>query len=80
MIITDLAVAIDYVNVPGSIFETVWVSPEPEIFGVCLKKGNDALTEAINKALEELFNNGTMQRISQDFFNEDLVTMARELW
>jgi polar amino acid transport system substrate-binding protein len=80
VIITDLAVAIDYVNVPGSIFETVWVSPEPEIFGVCMKKGNDALTEAINKALEELFNNGTMQRISQDIFNADLVSMARELW
>ena len=80
VIITDLAVAIDYVNVPDSLFETVWVNPEPEIFGICMKKGNDALTDAIDKALEELFKNGTMHRISQDTFNADLVTAARDLW
>ena len=80
VIITDLAVAIDYVNVPDSPFETVWVSPEPEIFGICMKKGNNALTDAINGALEELFNDGTMQGISQNTFNADLVSMARDLW
>ena len=80
VIITDLAVAIDYVNVANSPFETVWVNPEPEIFGICMKKGADALTEAINSALGELFNERAMHRISQNIFNADLVTAARELW
>ena len=80
VVVTDLAVAIDYVNVPDSPFETVWVSPEPEIFGICMKKGNDALTDAINKALEDLFKDGTMRKISQNTFNADLVTAARDLW
>jgi polar amino acid transport system substrate-binding protein len=80
VIVTDLAVAIDYVNVADSPFETVWVSPEPEIFGICIKKGNDALTDAIDKALNDLFNDGTMQRISQNIFTADLVSMARDLW
>ena len=80
VIITDLAVAIEYVNAADSPFETVWVSPEPEIFGICIKKGNDALTDAIDKALNDLFNDGTMQRISQNIFTADLVSMARDLW
>jgi polar amino acid transport system substrate-binding protein len=43
-----------------------------------MKKGNDALTTAINRALDELFADGTMRRISQDVFGMDLVTAARQ--
>jgi polar amino acid transport system substrate-binding protein len=42
-----------------------------------MKKGNDALTQAIDKALDELFTDGTMLRISQSIFGMDLVTAAR---
>jgi len=76
VIITDLPVANDYVNAANSPFETVWISPEAEEFGVCMKKGNDALTAAINKALEELYADGTMQRISQKYFDADLVSQV----
>jgi len=75
-IMTDLLVAFEYLA-RSDIFEIVWVGGEEE-FGICLKKGNDALTEAINKALDELFANGTMLRISKDIFNGmDLVTAVR---
>jgi len=76
VIVTDLPVANDYVNAPNSRFETVWVSPEAEEFGVCMKKGNDALTAAINNALNELYADGTMQRISQKYFDADLVSQV----
>ncbi|MDR0323909.1 MAG: transporter substrate-binding domain-containing protein [Treponema sp.] len=76
-IVTDLPVAFNYVNPAGSPFEVVWTS-EPELFGICLKKGNDALTQAIDKALDELFADGTMVRISNKFFEADLVTAARQ--
>jgi polar amino acid transport system substrate-binding protein len=77
VIITDLLVAYEYIAQANSPFEIVWQSSEPEQFGVCLKKGNDALTDAINKALDELFADGTMLRISNSIFGMDLVTSAR---
>jgi len=80
VILTDLLVAYDYIAPADSPFEIVWMSDEPEVFGVCMKKGNDALTEAVNKALEEMFDDGTMQRISDEVFGMDLVTQAREQW
>jgi polar amino acid transport system substrate-binding protein len=78
VIVTDLLVAYDYVAPANSPFEIVWMSPEDEKFGVCMKKGSDALTAAINKALDELYADGTMLRISQKIFGMDLVTAARQ--
>ena len=78
VIITDLLVAYEYVGRPDSPFELVWTSPEDEKFGICMKKGNDALTEAINKALDELFADGTMLKISMAVFGMDLVSAARQ--
>jgi len=81
VIITDLPVAIAYVAAANSPFEIVWENPEPEIFGICMKKGNDALTAAINKALEELFADGTMSKISNEhLMGDDPVRKARQLW
>ena len=77
VIVTDLLVAYDYIAPADSPFEIVWTSADDEKFGICLKKGNDALTEAINKALDELFADGTMLRISHNIFGMDLVSAAR---
>jgi len=80
-IVTDFLVAFDYASPEGSPFEIVWLgSDAPEVFGVCMKKGNDALTEAVNKALEEMFDDGTMLRISYEVFGLDLVAQARQEW
>jgi ABC-type amino acid transport substrate-binding protein len=66
------------VSPADSPFEIVWKSPEDEKFGICLKKGNDALTAAIDKALDEMFADGTMLKISQDVFGMDMVSAARK--
>jgi polar amino acid transport system substrate-binding protein len=83
VIVTDFLVALDYVG-PDSPFEIVWTNTEAgeedEVFGICMKKGNSALTDKINAALEELFADGTMQRISQEIFDRDLVTAALQNW
>jgi polar amino acid transport system substrate-binding protein len=78
VIVTDLLVAYEYIAQEDSPFEIVWESAEPEQFGICMKKGNDALTEAVDKALDELFAEGTMLKISDDIFGMDLVSRARE--
>ncbi|MDR2433543.1 MAG: ABC transporter substrate-binding protein [Treponema sp.] len=78
VIVTDLLVAYDYVAPADSPFEIVWQSSEAEQFGICMKKGNDALTAEIDKALDALFADGTLLKISQDIFGMDLVTAARQ--
>jgi polar amino acid transport system substrate-binding protein len=76
-IICDSLVAVDYVAPADTPFEIVWQGPADEVFGICLKKGNGALTEALDKALDELFADGTMLKLSRETFKMDLVSAAR---
>ncbi|MDR1031357.1 MAG: ABC transporter substrate-binding protein [Treponema sp.] len=77
VVVCDSLVAFDYVAGPDSPFEIVWQGVADERFGICLKKGNDALTVALDKALDELFAEGVMLKISQDIFKMDMVSSAR---
>ena len=77
-IVTDVLVAVDYIAIPNSPFEIVWQGEADEVFGICLKKGNDALTAEIDKALDALFADGTMHRLSREIFNVDMVSAARK--
>ena len=75
-VMTDLLVANEYLA-RSDIYEIVWHGIEEE-FGICMKKGNDELTEEINRALDELFENGTILRISMETFNgKDYVSAVR---
>jgi len=75
-IMTDLLVAYEYLA-RSDFYEIVWQGGEEE-FGVCMRKGNDDLTKAIDKALDELFADGTMLKISKEIFDGmDLVTPVR---
>jgi polar amino acid transport system substrate-binding protein len=74
VIVCDSLVAVDFLAVEDNPFEMVWQGPADETFGICLKKGNDALTQALDKALDELFADGTMVKISEDVFKMDLVS------
>jgi len=76
-IVTDGVVALDYTTTPDSVFEITWLGEPDEFFGIVIKKGNDALTEAIDKALDELFADGTMRRISMNILNVDMVSGTR---
>jgi polar amino acid transport system substrate-binding protein len=78
VVITDLLVAYDYTAAANTPYEIAWVSGEGEKFGICIRGENNALTEAIDKALDELFADGTMLRISRNVFGMDLVTAARQ--
>jgi polar amino acid transport system substrate-binding protein len=77
LVVVDNIVAYDYAGKENSPFEVIWQGPSDEFIGICLKKGNDALTNALNNALDELYEDGTSLRISQQIFNRDLVT---SLW
>ncbi|MDR1466461.1 MAG: ABC transporter substrate-binding protein [Treponema sp.] len=77
LIAVDNIVAFYYAGKENSSSEIVWQGPSDEYIGICLKKGNDALTDALNNALDELFENGTMLQISQKIFNHDMTSSAR---
>ena len=82
VIVTDLVVALGAAAESKIPFDIVWVSEDddPEVFAVVLKKGNDALTQAIDTVLEEMFDDGTMLEISNEIFGDDFVTAARHTW
>jgi polar amino acid transport system substrate-binding protein len=76
-IMTDLLVAYEYVSRPNNPYDIVWMGGDEE-FGICMKKGNDELTRAVNEALDSLFADGTIQRISNQIFGMDLVSAVRK--
>jgi len=78
LVVADNIVGYHYTSAENSPFEIIWEGPSDEYIGICLKKGNDALTTALNNALEELFRDGTMLELSQRIFGRDLVSRAEE--
>jgi polar amino acid transport system substrate-binding protein len=74
IIVVDSLVASEYLDRNPEAFQIAWQGPADEQFGIALKKGNDALTAELNKALAELLADGTMQKISNDIFHMDLVS------
>ena len=77
VVVVDSIAAYDYAGKENSPYEVVWQGPSDEFIGICLKKGNDALTNALDNALDELFDDDTLLKISQKIFDRDLVSSVR---
>jgi polar amino acid transport system substrate-binding protein len=67
----------DYPLKKDNPFKIAWCGPSDEYIGICLKKGNNALTAALNSALDELFADGAMLEISKKFFNGEVFSNLR---
>jgi polar amino acid transport system substrate-binding protein len=77
VILVDSVVAAEYLGRPGNPYEITAEVSNDEVLAICLKQGNNALTEALNKALDELYADGTLRRISQQVFGTDVVSSVR---
>jgi polar amino acid transport system substrate-binding protein len=77
IIVVDSLVAFEYLDREPDSFKFAWQGPADEQFGIALNKGNDALTAELNRALDELFTDGSMLKISNDIFHMDLVSSVR---
>lgn len=76
-VFTDSVVAAYYLGDEASNYKTVWENDELEPIGICLKKGNDGLTQAIDDALDTLSADGTLGTIAEKYFGTDLTAGLR---
>lgn len=76
-VFTDSVVAAYYLGDEASNYKTVWENDELEPIGICLKKGNDGLTQAIDDALGALSADGTLGTIAEKYFGTDLTAGLR---
>jgi polar amino acid transport system substrate-binding protein len=77
VILVDSVVAAEYLSGPNNPYEITAEVSNDEVLAICLKKGNDALTAALDKALDELYADGTLKKISMDIFGTDVVSSVR---
>lgn len=76
-VLVDSVVAAYYLGADAEKFSIVWENTEGEPMGLCLKKGNDALTQAIESALDTMFADGTMAKIATKYFGYDTTAGVR---
>ena len=72
-VIIDEIVANYYNTLEDGAFKIVEESLAPEEYGVGVKKGNEALLERLQKALDTLNENGKAAEISEKWFGENKV-------
>lgn len=72
-VVIDQIVADYYMARDEGTFKMLEESLAPEEYGIGVKKGNEALLEELQKALDELNANGTAAKISEKWFGEDRI-------
>lgn len=72
-VIVDAVVANYYNTLEDGVFTIVEESLAPEQYGVGVKKGDEALLEKLQKALDTLTENGKAAEISEKWFGVDKV-------
>jgi polar amino acid transport system substrate-binding protein len=71
-VFTDSVVASYYLGDDAANYKTVWENDELEPVGFCAKKGNDALTDKLEEALDALYEDGTLGELAVKYFGTDL--------
>lgn len=72
-VIIDEVVIKYYMSKEKGTFKLLDESLAPEEYGIGVKKGNEALLQKLQKALDEMNQDGTAAKISQKWFGEDKV-------
>ena len=71
-VVSDSLVAVDYLAPSDTVFKQVWAGTPDEFFGVCVKKGNKALLDKINAAIDAMKKDGTFKKMYEQVFGMDL--------
>ena len=73
-IIVDEVVARYYVTQDQKSYKVTGARLTNEPIGIVIKKGNTQLRDSIQKAIDDMRKDGTLKKISEKWFGEDLVT------
>ncbi len=76
-VLVDSVVAAYYLGADADKHAIVWENTEAEPMGLCLKKGNDALTQAIEAAIDAMYEDGKMTEIAVKHFGYDTTAGVR---
>ena len=75
-IVMDEIVARYQIQTSGSNFEVLDEAIASEEYGVGFALGNEALRDAVQEQLEAMNDDGTLARISNEWFGEDITTIG----
>lgn len=70
-VMVDSVVAAYYIGEDSDKFSIVWENDEAEPMAICMKKGNDVLTEKINAAIDSLYASGKVREIAEKYFGSE---------
>ncbi|WP_313559405.1 substrate-binding periplasmic protein [Ruminiclostridium cellobioparum] len=73
-LVADLVVAKYFVAKDPDSYKIVNTTLPNEPIGAAVKKFNTALAEKLDKAMEEIMNDGTLKKISEKWFGEDMTS------
>jgi polar amino acid transport system substrate-binding protein len=71
LIVVDNLVAYYYTEMDRNAYKVAWFDTHAlsqELIAFCLKNGNSALTDKLNTALLELYLDGTVAKMSYNYF------------
>lgn len=71
-IIVDIVVAKYYLAKDKESFKVAWESPDSEPMAICCQKKGTALRDQIDKILNDMRTDGSMKKISEKWFGEDV--------
>ena len=74
VVVADLVVAKYFVAQDPDSFKSVSTTLPLEPIGAAVKKGNTALQQELDKALDDLRADGTLKKISEKWFGEDMTS------
>ncbi len=77
-VLVDRVVASYYMD-DNSTSEIVWKNDEGEPMAICLKKRNDKLTEAVEKAIDTLYYNGKIGELAEKHFGDNYTEGLRNV-
>ncbi|MGD8189387.1 amino acid ABC transporter substrate-binding protein [Brevibacillus ginsengisoli] len=72
-VVIDQVVADYYMNKEKNVYKVLDGSLAPEEYGIGVKKGNEALLNDLQKALDEINKDGTATKISEKWFGQDKI-------
>ncbi len=76
-VVMDLILANDNIKRSGKPYVVLKETLAPEVFGVGFRKGDASLRDAVQGALEAMAKDGTMARITKQWFGSDISVVGR---